>query len=86
MADTDLTDAVRAIPTGRRRRLAVAFAEQRDALTTEGDHHLGAIFHAITVALIEANEQEVTDLDALDFTPGVTIIETGRLLDDDALD
>lgn len=86
MITDNLTAALRAIPSARRRHLAVAFAEQRDELTADGDHQLGAIFHAITVALVEANEHEAIDLDALDFTPGVEIVETGRLIEDDDLD
>lgn len=70
----------------RRRRLAVAFARERDALTAADDPDLGALFHAITVALIEANERDDADLAALDWTPGVEIVESGRLLDDDAID
>lgn len=76
-----LDDAAARLPADRRRRLAAGFAAQRDDLAAAGDHDLAALMSAVACALAEANDRERAALQALDWAPGVNVIEPGRLIE-----
>ena len=58
-----------------RRVFTCAMAAARDRAVSSSDHRLAAVFSALAVAAAESTDRLAATFAALDFTPGLTIVE-----------